>query len=166
MAMKMSSPPRPHTVAAEPIRLTAKGTTSKAAAPAKMPAARGTTHSRQEATASVSLPPTVAVMSTFDSCRSPVTLPEYTERMKDGPMGNRVARTLAVGVALQLVVGATGGLLLAGLDRAGEIASRAVAARRRPPARDTEAQRWPPAIPAPGHRPRSALLIRGPPIRA
>ncbi len=92
---------------------------------------------------------------------------EVLERMLAGaPMGTLLGPLLPVGVALQLLVGAAGGLLLAGLDRAGEIAGRAVAARRRLPARDTEAQRWPPAIPAPGHRPRSALLIRGPPIRA
>ena len=92
---------------------------------------------------------------------------EILERVLAGaPMGNLLGPLLPVGVALQLVVGATGGLLLAGLDRAGEITGRAVAARRRPPARDTEAQRWPPATPTPGDRPRSALLIRGPPARA
>ena len=92
---------------------------------------------------------------------------EVLERMLAGaPMGTLLGPLLPVGVALQLLVGAAGGLLLAGLDRAGEIIGRAVAARRRPPARDTEAQRWPPATPAPGHRPPSALLIRGPPIRA
>ena len=92
---------------------------------------------------------------------------EVLERMLAGaPMGNLLGPLLPVGVALQLVVGATGGLLLAGLDRAGEITGRAVADRRRPAAPAAEPHRWPPATPTPGHRPRSALLIRGPPIRA
>ena len=92
---------------------------------------------------------------------------EVLERMLAGaPMGNLLGPLLPVGVALQLVVGATGGLLLAGLDRAGEITGRAVAVRRRPAAAATEPHRWPPATPTPGHRPRSALLIRGPPILA
>jgi hypothetical protein len=92
---------------------------------------------------------------------------EVLERVLAGaPMGTLLGPLLPVGVALQLVVGATGGLLLAGLDRAGEITGRAVAARRRRSAPAIEPQRWPPATPTPGHRPWSALLIRGPPIRA
>jgi hypothetical protein len=92
---------------------------------------------------------------------------EVLERVLAGaPMGNLLGPLLPVGVALQLVVGATGGLLLAGLDRAGEITGRAVAVRRRPAVPAIEPHRWPPATPTPGHRPRSALLIRGPPIRA
>ncbi len=91
---------------------------------------------------------------------------EVLERVLAGaPMGTLLGPLLPVGVALQLVVGATGGLLLAGLDRAGEITGRAVAVRR-PTAPATEPHRWPPASPTPRHRPRSALLIRGPPARA
>ena len=81
-------------------------------------------------------------------------------------MGTLLGPLLPAGVALQLLVGAAGGLLLAGLDRAGEITGRAVAGRRRPAAPAIESRRWPPATPTPGHRPRFALLIRGPPIRA
>ena len=51
--------------------LTAQAET--AAAPAKMPAARGTTQSRQDATASASPPLAVIGMSSLDSCRSPAT---------------------------------------------------------------------------------------------
>jgi hypothetical protein len=92
---------------------------------------------------------------------------EVLERVLAGaPMGTLLGPLLPVGVALQLVVGATGGLLLAGLDRAGEITGRVVVARRRPAGPAIEPHRWPPATPTPGHRPRSALLIRGPPIRA
>jgi hypothetical protein len=92
---------------------------------------------------------------------------EVLERVLAGaPMGNLLGPLLPVGVALQLVVGAIGGLLLAGLDRAGEITGRAVAARRRPAASATEPHRWPPATPTPAHRPRCTLLIRGPPARA
>jgi len=91
---------------------------------------------------------------------------EVLERMLAGaPMGTLLG-PLLIGVALQLVVGATGGLLLAGLDRAGEITGRAIAGRRRPAAPATEPHRWPPATPTQRHRPRSALLIRGPPARA
>ena len=92
---------------------------------------------------------------------------EVLERVLAGaPMGTLLGPLLPVGVALQLVVGATGGLLLAGLDRAGEITGRAVAVPRRPVAPGTEPHRWPPATPTPRHQPRSALLIRGPPARA
>jgi len=92
---------------------------------------------------------------------------EVLERMLAGaPMGTLLGPLLPLGVALQLVVGATGGLLLAGLDRAGEITGRAVAVRRRPTASATEPRRWPPATPTPRHRPWSAQLIRGPPAQA
>jgi hypothetical protein len=92
---------------------------------------------------------------------------EVLERVLAGaPMGTLLGPLLPAGVALQLLVGAAGGLLLAGLDRAGEITGRAVAGRRRPAAPAIEPHRWPPATPTPGHRPRFALLIRGPPIRA
>ena len=92
---------------------------------------------------------------------------EVLERVLAGaPMGSLLGPLLPVGVALQLVVGATGGLLLAGLDRAGEITGRAVAARRRRSAPANEPHRWPPATPTPRHRPWSALLIRGPPAQA
>ena len=63
MAMKTSSPPRAQAAAAGPTRLTANGRTSKVAAPAKMPAARGTTQRRQDETASVSPPVSVIGMS-------------------------------------------------------------------------------------------------------
>jgi hypothetical protein len=92
---------------------------------------------------------------------------EVLERVLAGaPMGTLLGPLLPVGVALQLVVGATGGLLLAGLDRAGEVTGRAVAAPRRPAAPAIEPHRWPPATPTPRHRPRSAQLIRGPPAQA
>src|SRR5207237_5668358 len=91
---------------------------------------------------------------------------EVLERMLAGaPMGNLLGPLLPVGVALHLVVGAPGGLLLAGLDRAGEITGRAVAARRRPAAAAPEPHRWPPASPTPWHLPRSALTLRGLPYR-
>jgi hypothetical protein len=92
---------------------------------------------------------------------------EVLERVLAGaPLGNLLGPLLPVGVALQLVVGAIGGLLLAGLDRAGELTGRAVAVARRPTGPTIEPHRWPPATPTPGHRPRSALLIRGPPAQA
>ena len=92
---------------------------------------------------------------------------EVLERVLAGaPMGTLLGPLLPVGVALQLVVGATGGLLLAGLDRAGEVTGRAVVARRRRSAPATEPRRRPPATPTPRHRPWSALLIRGPPAQA
>jgi hypothetical protein len=92
---------------------------------------------------------------------------EVLERALAGaPMGSLLGPLLPVGVALQLVVGASGGLLLAGLDRAGEITGRAVAARPRPASPAVEPHRWPPATPTPRHRSRSALLIRGPPAQA
>ena len=91
---------------------------------------------------------------------------EVLERVLAGaPMGTLLGPLLPVGVALQLVVGATGGLLLAGLDRAGEVTGRAVVARRRPTAPALEPHRWPPATPTPWPRLRSALLIRGPPAQ-
>src|SRR5882672_11287998 len=65
MATKTSSPPRAQAAAAGPMRRTANGRTSKAAAPAKMPAARGTTQRRQDETASVSPPVSVIGMSSF-----------------------------------------------------------------------------------------------------
>ncbi|MCW3036106.1 MAG: hypothetical protein JWM17_1418 [Actinobacteria bacterium] len=92
---------------------------------------------------------------------------EVLERALAGvPIGSLVGPLLSVGVALQLVVGAAGGLLLAGLDRAGELTGRAVAARRRPLGRDTEAHPWPPATPGPISSPRRSLAIRGPPVPA
>jgi len=90
---------------------------------------------------------------------------EVLERALAGaPIGGLVGPLLFVGVVLQLVVGAAGGLLLAGLDRAGELTGRAVAARRRHPRRETESHPWPPAIPGPLASPRRSLVIRGPPI--
>src|SRR3989440_3722842 len=87
---------------------------------------------------------------------------EVLERVLAGaPMGNLLGPLLPVGVALQLVVGATGGLLLAGLDRAGEITGRAVAGRPRPPAPATEPHRGPPAPPTPRPRPPAAPLHPG-----
>jgi hypothetical protein len=92
---------------------------------------------------------------------------EVLERALAGvPLGSLVGPLLSVGVALQLVVGAAGGLLLAGLDRAGELTGRAVAARRPPLGRDTEAHPWPPATPGPISSPRRSLAIRGPPVPA
>jgi hypothetical protein len=92
---------------------------------------------------------------------------EVLERVLAGvPIGSLVGPLLSVGVALQLVVGAAGGLLLAGLDRAGELTGRAVAAHRRPRGRDTEAHPWPRATPGPIASPRRSLAIRGPPVRA
>jgi len=92
---------------------------------------------------------------------------EVLERALAGvPIGSLVGPLLSVGVALQLVVGAAGGLLLAGLDRAGELSGRAVAARRRPLGRNTEAHPWPPATPGPISSPRRSLAIRGPPVLA
>ncbi|MEA2501912.1 MAG: hypothetical protein QOH66_565 [Actinomycetota bacterium] len=92
---------------------------------------------------------------------------EVLERALAGvPIGSLVGPLLSVGVALQLVVGAAGGLLLAGLDRAGELTGRAVAGCRHPLRRDTEAHPWPPATPGPIAAPRRSLGIRGPPVLA
>ena len=92
---------------------------------------------------------------------------EVLERaLAAAPMGSLVGPLLWVGVALQLLVGAAGGLVLVGLDRAGELTGRAVAARRRPVARDTDVHPWPPATPGPTGAPRRSLVIRGPPVRA
>jgi hypothetical protein len=91
---------------------------------------------------------------------------EVLERALAGaPIGALVGPLLFVGVALQLVVGAAGGLLLAGLDRAGELTGRAVAARRHP-GREAESHAWPPATPGPIASPRRSLVIRGPPVSA
>jgi hypothetical protein len=90
---------------------------------------------------------------------------EVLERALAGaPIGGLVGPLLSVGVVLQLVVGAAGGLLLAGLDRAGELTGRAVAARRRHPGRETESNPWPLATPGPFASPRRSLAIRGPPV--
>jgi hypothetical protein len=92
---------------------------------------------------------------------------EVLERALAGaPMGSLVGPLLWVGVALQLLVGAAGGLVLVGLDRAGELTGRAVAARRRRVARDTDVHPWPPTTPGHMPAPRRLLAIRGPPARA
>jgi hypothetical protein len=91
---------------------------------------------------------------------------EVLERALAGvPMASLAGPLLGVGVALQLVVGAAGGLVLAALDRAGELTGRAVAARRRPAARDTDVNPWRRTGPAPTAAPRRSLVIRGPPVR-
>jgi hypothetical protein len=92
---------------------------------------------------------------------------EVLERALAGaPIGGLAGPLLSVGVALQLVVGGAGGLLLAGLDRAGELTGQAVAARRRRRARDTESHPWPPATLVPVSSTRRSLVIRGPPVGA
>jgi hypothetical protein len=92
---------------------------------------------------------------------------EVLERALAGaPIGGLAGPLLSVGVVLQLVVGAAGGLLLAGLDRAGELTGRAVAARRRHRGRDIESHPWPSATPGALTSPRRSLVIRGPPIPA
>jgi hypothetical protein len=93
---------------------------------------------------------------------------EVLERALAGAhIGALVGPLLFVGVALQLVVGAAGGLLLAGLDRAGELTGRAVASRRLPVTRKTaQTHSWPPAAPGPRSSQRRSLVIRGPPVSA
>ena len=87
----------PQAAAAGPIRRTAKGSTSKAAAPAKMPAARGTTQSRQEGTASSSASVSVIGMSSFvgpplkDNTLRRFVVPP----LKDSTLRLRAAITLA-----------------------------------------------------------------------
>jgi hypothetical protein len=91
---------------------------------------------------------------------------EFLERALAGaPLGSLLGPLLPVGVALQLVVGAIGGLVLAGLDRAGEMAGKAVAARRRRPGRTTGAHPWPNSRPIPKPQPWRSRLTRGPPER-
>jgi hypothetical protein len=90
---------------------------------------------------------------------------EVLERALAGaPIGGLVGPLLSVGVTLQLVVGAAGGLLLAGLDRAGELTGRAVTARRRDRGRGTHSNPWPRPTPGPLASPRRSLVIRGPPV--
>jgi hypothetical protein len=92
---------------------------------------------------------------------------EVLERVLAGAsLGSLAGPLLFVGVALQLVAGAAGGLVLAGLDRAGELTGRAVAGRRRPAGHDKETHPWPTATPGPLSSPRRSLVIRGPPVRA
>jgi hypothetical protein len=92
---------------------------------------------------------------------------EVLERVLAGAsLGSLAGPLLFVGVALQLVAGAAGGLVLAGLDRAGELTGRAVAGRRRPAGHDKETHPSPTATPGPLSSPRRSLVIRGPPVRA
>jgi hypothetical protein len=61
---------------------------------------------------------------------------ELLERALAGaPLGGLLGPLLPVGVLLQLAVGALGGLVLLGLDRAGERVGRSLTARRRAPRR-------------------------------
>jgi hypothetical protein len=92
---------------------------------------------------------------------------ETLERALAGaPMGSLLGPLLPVGVALQLVVGAAGGLVLAGLDRVGERTGRAVAARRRRVRPRTQTVAFPPAAPAPKPVAAGCSVIRGPPSPA
>lgn len=92
---------------------------------------------------------------------------ETLERAVAGaPMGSLLGPLLPVGVALQLLVGAAGGLVLFGLDRAGELAGMAVTARRRPRPRHRPMRLRPTAEAAPGFLPATAWSIRGPPQQA
>src|SRR5207302_1972096 len=69
---------------------------------------------------------------------------EVLERVLAGaPLSSLLAPLLPVGVALQLLVGAAGGLVLAGLDRAGEVTGRAAGVRRSRPRRPAAAHRVP-----------------------
>src|SRR6266567_1344867 len=69
---------------------------------------------------------------------------EVLERVLAGaPLSSLLGPLLPVGVALQLLVGAAGGLVLAGLDRAGEAAGRAAAVRRSRPRRPAASHRIP-----------------------
>lgn len=92
---------------------------------------------------------------------------ETLERSLAGaPMGSLLGPLLPIGVALQLVVGAAGGLVLAGLDRAGEMTGRAVAARRRPARRPRPLHARPPQTVTPPSAPFAFGVIRGPPLPA
>jgi len=93
---------------------------------------------------------------------------ELVERALAGaPLGGLLGPQLPVGVLLQLAVGALGGLVLLGLDRAGERVGRSLAARRRTPRRGTGARRPPvPAQPFSRLERVGSLGIRGPPLPA
>ncbi|HYR61967.1 MAG TPA: hypothetical protein VET24_04955 [Actinomycetota bacterium] len=92
---------------------------------------------------------------------------EVLERALAGaPMGGLLGPLLPVGVALQLVVGAAGGLALVGLDRAGERAGRAVGSRRRTTRRRTQVRPPAPDSPTPKLLPATSCGIRGPPLPA
>lgn len=93
---------------------------------------------------------------------------EVTERRLAGaPLTGLLGPLLPIGVLLQLVVGALGGLALFGLERAAERAGELVAARRRRPRYAVTAGH--PAIAAqrsPRPLPAEAFGIRGPPVGA
>jgi hypothetical protein len=90
---------------------------------------------------------------------------ETLERALAGaPMGSLLGPLLPVGVALQLLVGAIGGLVLVGLDRAGEMTGRAVTGRWRPVRRSTPVPIRLSAIAAPTSVAAGSGIIRGPPL--
>jgi hypothetical protein len=92
---------------------------------------------------------------------------ETLERALAGaPMGSLLGPLLPVGVALQLLVGAVGGLVLAGLDRAGELTGEAVVAPRRRVRRPARVHDRPSAVTTPKLPPAGSYLIRGPPTAA
>jgi hypothetical protein len=93
---------------------------------------------------------------------------ELLERALAGaPLGGLLGPLLPVGILLQLVVGTLGGLVLAGLDRAGEGVGRSLAARRRAPRRRTVPRHPPvPARPFARLDRAGSLGIRGPPLPA
>ena len=92
---------------------------------------------------------------------------EVLERVLAGaPLSSLLGPLLPVGVGLQLIVGAAGGLVLAGLDRAGEAVGRTAAARRRRPRRTPVAHRLPATRSAPKQLSAHSRAIRGPPATA
>ena len=93
---------------------------------------------------------------------------ELLERaMAGAPLSGLLGPLLPVGILLQLVVGALGGLVLFGLDRAGERVGRSLAARRRTPRR-RNGPRHPHVAAQPFSRLErvGSLGIRGPPLPA
>ena len=93
---------------------------------------------------------------------------EVAERALAGaPLTGLLGPLLPIGVLLQPVVGALGGLALLGLEKAGERAGELVAARKRRPRYATAAgQPVPAAQRSPRPRPAGAFGIRGPPVGA
>lgn len=92
---------------------------------------------------------------------------EVVERAFAGaPLTGLLGPLLPIGVLLQLVVGALGGLALFGLERAGERTGALVAARPRQPRHPARAHRRA-AAPQRSLRPLAAEAfgIRGPPVR-
>lgn len=92
---------------------------------------------------------------------------EVAERgLAGAPLSSLLGPLLPIGVVLQLLVGAAGGLLLAGLDRAGEAAGRAAAARRSRPRRAPAPHRLRSVDAPPKRLLTGGLAIRGPPPAA